>query len=125
MTSIISGDKERLVRLYDSHRPDATPYARKRWGKLVDRHLSGDHSNGRGLKILGVDGLETRNYFEFYVDEDDSLTISPMVAVLISGEWECFDVKEALGYTPFIRQDIDDRKAEVKRKSLQEKRDEN
>ena len=79
-----------------------TKISRGRFASRVKKHFETDYSNGRGLKLLGLDGRETKNFIEFYVDDSGEFIYETMVAVKGDDGWEVFDNQEALGYSPFL-----------------------
>lgn len=112
---------EELTRL----RPDITLAAVKRNRTRIRHHLETDYSDGRGLRLLGHGGNKTKNFIEFYDNEEKNrIDVEFLVAVDIDGQWEVFSSDEALGYTVFIiaKDTLEKRKAEEKERHLQEKK---
>jgi len=87
-------------------RPDTTRLTQTRFAKQAGGHLGTDYSEARGLRAVGLNGREVRNYVEFnQYDDDDKIEIVYHIAVKDDeGDWVVFDKSEALWYDTFIRQ---------------------
>lgn len=101
--------------------------SRSRFAGKAEKHFATDYSSGNGLKKLGLDGRETKNFIEFYSDEESNLVIDYMVAVKVDGEWEVFDNFEASGYSSFLlsSEEIARRSRVEREKHYSQKRKEN
>ena len=109
-------------------RPDLTIAAEKRNAGRIKAHLSRDYTDSRGLLVLGHKGCRTKNFIEFYDNEERGTTdVEYLIAVEIDRQWEVFDSHELCVSNEFIVGEgvLTKRKEEVKQQHLQEKRDEN
>lgn len=87
-------------------RPNTTRLTQTRFAKNAGGHFGTDYSEARGLRAVGLNGREVRNYVEFnQYDDDDKIEIVYHIAVKDDdGDWVVFDKSEALWYDTFIRQ---------------------
>lgn len=114
---------EELKRLRPGMTAQSVKYSRSK----IKNHLEKDYSNGRGLRKLGIGGNETKNWVEFYDNQErDRIEVEYMVSVEVDGEYIGFAFDEALGYNSFVltRDTIDSRKEIEKHKHLTEKANE-
>ena len=104
--------------------------AMDRWlrsfARKAGRHLETNYRDTRGLRMVGMGGLDTSSLIVFWVDDDDSVEVSYMVEVHTPDGKECFDSEEALGYSEYIKaaKHVAERKASLIRNHLEEKRSE-
>lgn len=121
-------DADKAIEELKRLRPSITETAVKRNRTKIQNHLEKDYSEGRGLRKLGLGGSKTKNFIEFYDNEErDRIDVEFLVAVDVDGQYEVFAYDEALGYTEFIvtASELDERKEIEKQKHLQAKKDEN
>lgn len=121
-------DADKAIEELKRLRPSITETAVKRNRTKIRNHLEKDYSEGRGLRKLGLGGSKTKNFIEFYDNEErDRIDVEFLVAVDVDGQYEVFAYDEALGYTEFIvaASELDERKEIEKQKHLQAKKDEN
>ena len=108
-------------------RPDISASGLARNRGRIKAHLEHDYSEGRGLRVLGIDARGTKNFIEFYHNElNGRIEIEHLVAVLCGDSWEVFDRDEALGYNSFIirPEALEAAKAEQRENHLERRRKE-
>ena len=91
---------------FNQFRPGTTRLTQTRFAKHAGAHFGIDYSESRGLRAVGLNGKEVKNYVEFHqYDDDDKIEIVYHLAVKDDeGDWVVFDKSEALWYDTFIRQ---------------------